>query len=519
MTDENRKEKIKGCPVDDSSCFPDYEKRQTEYSVGYNGTTNDLYYTKTNVTRFDLNHPIYKLYLEICKEVVKFYSDKETKPSMPLKQIFGLSLELKFILEKYERNEIYPIPSNKIATLINCYDHFFNRKFMKIRNGDDPYFQFNKLIDIKARLTAAFNSEVAYKIVYNYLNARGARYPLIFSITEIIYQYTDIYFTTRELSRIIYNKETTFKDLLGTNTYDIQKSLNPLWRLEYYIFNLKIRERLGFDINLNTLINIKQDCIKEIRKHIYKNFNIINPFGFKMIWECLYALSDARGESEPISIQDLSEMIAPLDYKYKRQYLNKRIEDYGFDFYSYIAEDLLNFIAPHVPRNHKVIKCIQDYLVTIRNKSLIDIEAIYNKPMMPIRTTKKLSNLQRNFMTEIVWRLSCERDWMTGGKIPREWAALHHIRHDPATGLTIHSDNRLINFACLTINDYIDNNIRVERNWSRWEKKFIITWDYLPKGMAPPHWSEDNQRNFMRERKSKNHLDEWIIKFEEYKNF
>ena len=52
-------------------------------------------------------------------------------------------------------------------------------------------------------------------------------------------------------------------------------------------------------------------------------------------------------------------------------------------------------------------------------------------------------------MTRIVWNLTCERDWMNGKKILFEWAVLHHIRHDP-TGLTIHSDNRLINFACLT---------------------------------------------------------------------
>lgn len=343
----------------------------------------------------------------------------------------------------------------------------------------------------------------SFSLRTNYLNAKGARYSLIFSIVEIFYNYTKTYYGTKKISHIIYSKNYTIDDLLKTD-YDILHALNPLWRLEYHIYNL------NFNVDQNTLENIKRDCIKEIRNHIRKNFLIVNPAGFVMIWECLYALSNIREEYEPLSIQDLSEMIAPLDYRYKRQYLIKRYIDYGFDFYSYIAEALLTVIAPKVPNNHKVIRIIKKYLEINRNKSPLDIEALFKNAIIPSNRTTKLSSLQRNVMIRIVWDLGCERDWMTGNKIPREWALLHHIRHDPVTGLTIHSDNRLVNFACLTKNDLIDNNIRVEKNWEFWEKKFIITWECLCYGKAPPHWPTDEQIKFQKERNSRNYLDKWI---------
>jgi len=461
------------------------------------------------VMQTELHHPIFKFYLEICKEIVKVYSDEEIQPSKSLKQIFGEQLEIQPILEKFEGNAIYPIPSNKITNLIGTNDHYFNRKFMRIRNGKDVYFKFEKLIDIKAKLIAAFSTKTASRIVGNYLNKKGARYSLIFSVVEIFYKHTKTYFGTKKISLIIYGKNYSIDDLLKTD-YDILQALNPLWRFEYYIYKLKTKKNIGFNVDQNTLEKIKRECIQEIRNHISKNFQIVNPAGFNMIWECLYALSNIREESEPMSIQDLSEMIAPLDYRYKRQYLIKRYVDYGFDFYSYIAEALLTVIAPKVPTDHQVLQYIKSYLETNRRKSPVDIKALFKNAMLPSNRTTKLSALQRNVMIRIVWDLACERDWMTGNKITREWALLHHIRHDPATGLTIHSDNRLVNFACLTKNDLIDNNVRVEKKWEFWEKKFIITWEYLRNGKAPPHWSEDKQRKFKKERNSKNYLDNWI---------
>ena len=56
------------------------------------------------VIQTEYHHPIYRFYLEICKEIVKVYSDEEIQPSKSLKQIFGEQLEIQPILEKFEGN-------------------------------------------------------------------------------------------------------------------------------------------------------------------------------------------------------------------------------------------------------------------------------------------------------------------------------------------------------------------------------------------------------------------------------
>ncbi len=467
-------------------------------------------YGMTNPSMEDLTilkeHSVYKFYYRVSKEIIKAYYSKKVDPNSIIKQ----SLKEEFI----RASHIYPIPLVFISELLGLSRTYFHAKFGNIKKGKTfVELSLRASQTMYLKLSDVFNTNLAKDLIYNYFKPLSQRHSIFFSIHNIFYQYTKKNFGTNKLSKIIYGVPSTISSKLSRSREKLGDSseLNFLWQLEYYISKIKPNKKIGFDVSLDTIKDIIRDCKTEIRSHI----PIRNPLAFKVLWDSLYFLSDKEGDGKPIKINDLSDKIAPNDVIKRRHYLTKIFSRYNVITFPPVSlKKLYRLISKQAPRNHFLVQNIEHYL---ENKGLdgIDFATYYEILNKPLSLKTELTEAQRRTATMIVWALSCKRDWVNGKKVPYdENTVLHHIRHDEF-GLTIKTDNRIINFALLT--QFTNGKVEGSQQ-EMWEFQFIETWVRLleydpndPNSLFPfPHWDPKIRKEFIEERKSLDYLDNWI---------
>ena len=459
---------------------------------------------------------IYKVYRDICREIIETYSKFDGNPSDQIVNSFGEGLELKLF-------DMFPLKVDSVSSFLGFRKKSLEKKFNRIAlaqgNPKNIKFLFKQISPkIKVVLTKAFGSVVADNIISKYLLKRGGRTTLMYEIYDVFYKYTGTPFDISVLSRLIFPRARV--NILGrmpTRHSNKKRDVQTMFKLEYSINRMKKNTALGFTPTKKVLDKIKMECTQIIRKYMFGNGDInsrLPKSAFNMLWSSFYALSDAQG-GIPVSIETVSRAVS---VKHNVRTIDKQFFNFGKPPYGQIGRNLKLYLTRQgVHPNDIAIQWIDEYLKE-RGSKTIDID-IYDKIL-----SKKLSGpsgrasettLSENdilSMELLTWTMSCGRSWMTGEEISRDEVLAHHISHDKRTGKTLYGGfyETMRNFAAVK-GPYENKIAEGHRKWQI-EAELIEAWVRLLNGEAPSHWPSNYRRDFLKDRKSKVYITDYARK-------
>lgn len=467
------------------------------------------------------NNPFEKMYFRICNEIMKVYADPNSNyVSRYLTRVFGDVLNIKDINR--------PLPFTKISRLIGMSSQYFEnliKRYEKYLSGEqknEPYIQFNSFAKkIEPSLVRVLGANFAHEAIQDHLGEKGYRYQMFYSLYLLLYEkiHTDKIFTVEEFSEIFFGKPAQVMGLIKTDP--LKKDLDTLWMLEYQVSKMKDREsrnkELGFAPKAETLKEIIFEAKKIIRAEFTRQTKGISPIAVNMILDSLYALSEKRGFLDFNAFSELTT------YNFYGEYLSAQIFGKERNPPNKYADAIRRVLAREgLDSEHMAVQWTELYLQTKGFKYLdfeffIDKFKLLSGDRVSDEAIVRSGTPEHHMALTITYLMTGGRSWMTGELIDFDKALLHHILHDASGTLYgVDYENKYQYFACL--DDSKGENQKVEKRSKQqyWEDKFIYMWQQFKAGNykeATEHWNDldpQNQKDFLRERRSSRYLDKWL---------
>jgi uncharacterized membrane protein YidH (DUF202 family) len=368
---------------------------------------------------------------------------------------------------------------------------------------------------IQPSLTKAFGETLATSIINEYLEGKGYRFQLLYSIYNILCKKMNKFYSINTFSEIFFGKGRFVHTILQRPDPRLNV-LNTYLMMEFAISRLEANKDLGFKAKDSVILEIQSECRPIIRSAVIREFQpVLNPVSVSMIWESILAFSEKYNRY--ISVNDVSEKIFKT--------ANPRTSLIWYltsqrPIPSGVATNLHNLLVRKgIAKDHMAVQWTELFLKT-RGLQYIKFDVVMNvldlvSTEARTSTISVLSSARVDMFTEIVWGLTCGRSWLTGEEVSFDDAVLHHVLHDPITGLTLYGaayESSIENYAMLTKKQNI-GDVEKPSEKLRYQALFKYMWEKLKEGdfrAATAHWKKPYQTAFLRERTSKKYLDYWL---------